>query len=288
MKSDKQWQWILGAVVGVLAIITIAFYTLNSPDSGTATPPQPVPQTGTVEQPVTEVPQTEVVQPPVDQLPANSIVKDGGFNQSEANNWINFKLKVQQEKSGNFYASNRFNWSFYQEIKVDSGAWYALSASLRKGMSQSTPRICIRFKDSQGAAISDPFDYYHTFVGSDWEKVESVNFRAPDGSAAATLFLMSGDGATHDFDDIVIVPTSAPLVSDSPGSALPETVAPSQQESAKTAPTEAYYTVAAGDTLSKIAAQFNTSAQAISNANGITDASKIFPGQKLIIPSGTN
>src|SRR5262245_19294601 len=46
----------------------------------------------------------------------------------------------------------------------------------------------------------------------------------------------------------------------------------------------ASYTVKAGDTLSAIADQFNTTVGAIASANGITDFNRITIGEQLIIP----
>lgn len=47
------------------------------------------------------------------------------------------------------------------------------------------------------------------------------------------------------------------------------------------------YTVKAGDTLFRIAAQFNTTVEAIARANNIVNPHLIFPGQVLTIPGGT-
>ena len=46
------------------------------------------------------------------------------------------------------------------------------------------------------------------------------------------------------------------------------------------------YTVQSGDSLSAIAARFNTTVQALAQANHITDANMIFVGQVLMIPNG--
>lgn len=48
------------------------------------------------------------------------------------------------------------------------------------------------------------------------------------------------------------------------------------------------YTVKAGDTLSKIAADFGTSYQTLAQLNGILNPDLIYPGQKLSIPSGSS
>ena len=51
-------------------------------------------------------------------------------------------------------------------------------------------------------------------------------------------------------------------------------------------PTPFVYTVKSGDNLYNIALQFNTTVQAIMEANGLAD-DRLRVGQKLIIPSGT-
>lgn len=52
-------------------------------------------------------------------------------------------------------------------------------------------------------------------------------------------------------------------------------------------PASSTYTVVAGDTLSKIARQFNMTVQAIAQANGIANPNLIFVGQVLKVTSGT-
>ncbi|WP_343424150.1 LysM domain-containing protein [Candidatus Amarolinea dominans] len=47
---------------------------------------------------------------------------------------------------------------------------------------------------------------------------------------------------------------------------------------------ERIYIVRRGDTLSQIAARYGVSTAAIAQANGISDASKIYEGQRLVIP----
>lgn len=63
----------------------------------------------------------------------------------------------------------------------------------------------------------------------------------------------------------------------------PSTSKPSQTTENKTI----YYTVKSGDTLGKIANQYNTTANKIAKDNNIKDANKIYVGQKLAINKGT-
>lgn len=48
-----------------------------------------------------------------------------------------------------------------------------------------------------------------------------------------------------------------------------------------------HYVVKAGDSLSTIARQFNTTVQAIAAANGLKDTSYVYIGQRLVVPRGT-
>lgn len=299
MKYGKQWLWTLGAVA---VAVVIAIFALSGSGS------DPVPTAPPAQTPAAE---TTPVEPPKPE----PIVKNGGFDQD--NSWVNLKIKVQQDKDGNFFASNRFNWSFYQEIKLDPDTWYSLDARVRKGLSNTRARICIQFRDSQGAKVGEVFNYYHTFKGTGWESIPTSKFRTPAGTAAATVFLMTEDAATHDFDDIRIAPTTpgtaAPAPQTKPAApqpapqtpvtpqttpqvkpAAPQATAPQpapaaskQQESMAPAPQGVNYIVASGDTLTHIAKQHITSVDAIANANGIPDVNKIYVHQKLVIPPET-
>ena len=48
----------------------------------------------------------------------------------------------------------------------------------------------------------------------------------------------------------------------------------------------ATYQIKKGDTLSGIAKQYGTTAQALAQANGISNVNKIYAGQSLTIPGG--
>lgn len=60
---------------------------------------------------------------------------------------------------------------------------------------------------------------------------------------------------------------------------------PAASRAARTAPARTH-TVTEGETLSAIAVRFNVSVQAIVDANGLADASRIVIGQSLVIPAG--
>ena len=71
-------------------------------------------------------------------------------------------------------------------------------------------------------------------------------------------------------------PTAVPTVSPTPAPTPPPTATP--------APTPHVYIVQSGDTLTTIAAKFNTTAQAIAAASGIKVTDTLNIGQRLIIP----
>jgi GH25 family lysozyme M1 (1,4-beta-N-acetylmuramidase) len=49
-----------------------------------------------------------------------------------------------------------------------------------------------------------------------------------------------------------------------------------------------YYIVQSGDTLSGIAEKYNTTYQVLSSINGISNPNLIYPGQKIVLPSGSS
>ena len=67
-------------------------------------------------------------------------------------------------------------------------------------------------------------------------------------------------------------------------SASPEPTTTPQPESP--APTPVTYEVKPGDTLSEIAQRFDTTVEALAEANDIEDPNVIFPGDTLRIPRG--
>jgi LysM repeat protein len=102
-----------------------------------------------------------------------------------------------------------------------------------------------------------------------------------------------GDAATSPLPSIVASPSAAapesPVASASPTTAPPPsgtpTAKPTPRPSATPIPSGATrYTVRSGDTLSGIAARFNTTVKKLMVVNGITDARLIHPGLVLVIP----
>ncbi len=109
--------------------------------------------------------------------------------------------------------------------------------------------------------------------------------------------------ANHIHDDVLhtgqklVIPSAGGLVADSPSTldaaptVLSESVSPmttgltSSSSAAATGLHHHLYTVAKGDTLTRIAHRFHTTSSAIMAENGITKATKLTVGKKLKIPS---
>ncbi len=67
------------------------------------------------------------------------------------------------------------------------------------------------------------------------------------------------------------------------GQSIPES--PSTDDNSKN---DKYYTVQSGDTLSGIAEKYNTTYQVLASINGISNPNLIYPGQKIILPTGSS
>jgi LysM repeat protein len=81
--------------------------------------------------------------------------------------------------------------------------------------------------------------------------------------------------------------TPSPTPAPSPVATATQTAEPTVAPTIAPSPTPAYrtiYVVVSGDTLSAIAAKFNTTVAAISTLNGITNPASLHVGQKLKIP----
>ncbi|HEX3033490.1 MAG TPA: LysM domain-containing protein [Bacillota bacterium] len=283
MKVGNSWLWVAGIVAFVAALVLV-FTSFNGP----------IPDSQVINQAGNPVTSQDglVVTPPQQTPPAapaqsqeqSGLVASPGFNVEQG--WVNYRLKVR-EQAGNYFASNRFNWSFYQELSLEPNTNYTLDAKVRQRASGQA-RICIQFYVN-GQSVPEPqmLNYYHEFTGKGWEAIPTQNFCTPENLTKAVIYLMSTSTGTQDFDDIYInaVPSSGSAA------APAEAAAPSGTPAAATTPAapansstqQVEYVVVPGDTIGSIASKFHTSVGAIIFANSLTDPDHIYPGQKLII-----
>ncbi len=112
------------------------------------------------------------------------------------------------------------------------------------------------------------------------------------GTTVDLLAARNGIANPHQIDvgQILVIPTPAPTatpwptITPWPTATFMPTATPA--DGAATTSTT-IYVVQAGDLLSSIAAEYNTTVAAIAQLNGITNPSRIFPGQQLQIPTGS-
>ena len=113
------------------------------------------------------------------------------------------------------------------------------------------------------------------------------------GFAAGTLLpsLVPGPGiAVTPTDEPTEAPTLAPTIEPTEAPTLAPTIEPTEEPTPEPTATPAatpkptVHVVKAGETLTAIAAKYGVSVKAIQDLNGIENANRIFPGQKLKIP----
>ena len=108
-----------------------------------------------------------------------------------------------------------------------------------------------------------------------------VNIARRYGTTVELLALQNSIGNVHQIDvgQILVIPTPVP-----PSPTPTETSPPTTEA---TSSTYIVYIVQIGDTLDEIARDHGTTIQAIVDLNGLTNPSRIEPGQELLIPSAS-
>ena len=103
------------------------------------------------------------------------------------------------------------------------------------------------------------------------------------GTTVEELSQLNNIQNVHQIDvgQVLLIPTPEPPTPTPPP---PPTATPQADTTSQPAGSVTTYTVQAGDTLDEIATQFNTTVGAIALLNGITNPSRIFPGQVLQVP----
>ena len=91
-----------------------------------------------------------------------------------------------------------------------------------------------------------------------------------------------GSAPVLDAQPVVAVTPVVPPVAPAP--AAPVVQAPATPPAPATTPVNGSYVIAAGDSITKIAAKFGVTVQAILDANGLTRTSIIYTGRTLVIP----
>lgn len=109
-------------------------------------------------------------------------------------------------------------------------------------------------------------------------------------AAVAALLLAACGGSSNsalDDTDATTGVDGRPIPTATPYARVPEPIIVSGSAAGAPSSSQVTYVVEAGDTLSGIAERFDSSVEDIMADNAITDATLIFVGQALLIPSGS-
>ena len=111
-------------------------------------------------------------------------------------------------------------------------------------------------------------------------------------TAAATLLLAACSGGSNNALETAGTPAATgadgrPIPTATPYARIPEPTIVSGPAAGAPSTSQVTYVVEAGDTLSGVAERFDSTVEDIMAENGLTDATLIFVGQTLLIPSGS-
>ena len=111
-------------------------------------------------------------------------------------------------------------------------------------------------------------------------------------AAAAALLLAACSGGSNNALETPATPAATgadgrPIPTATPYARVPEPTIVSGPAAGAPSASQVSYVVEAGDTLSGVAERFDSTVEDIMAENGLTDATLIFVGQTLLIPSGS-
>lgn len=126
----------------------------------------------------------------------------------------------------------------------------------------------------QGSGVAASFTVRSLAQGGSPLRFNTVELQATDGEPIT---------AEEQIDGLVVIGAGGEP-SESPE--RPSPTGPPPDPTASTTEEDLYHTVQAGENLFRIALRYGTTAEAIAQANGITDPTTVKVGQRLLIPKG--
>lgn len=138
--------------------------------------------------------------------PVTELVQNGNFN-SDRTGWdVGKGGVIGVEANGNKYISNGYNWGLAQDLVLEAGKSYLITADTRKGTAGTAARIVIMGVDASGKLITaDPVDIKYTHRGAGWESMGATEFTVPPGAVKTRIYLLvNGGTGSHDFDNVSV------------------------------------------------------------------------------------
>ncbi|MDR9786125.1 MAG: Ig-like domain-containing protein [Peptococcaceae bacterium MAG4] len=134
--------------------------------------------------------------------PAN-LVTNGDFSLDKQGWSAGGSLKT--EANGNKYVSNSYNWQLYQDLRLQPGKEYKLSALTRRGTAKAADaRVAVAFIDKAGVRTV-AYDFRYRHKGTGWEAIPEQTIKVPAGAVITRIYLLSAtESGYHDFDNIVL------------------------------------------------------------------------------------
>ncbi|GAW93299.1 LysM peptidoglycan-binding domain-containing protein [Calderihabitans maritimus] len=273
--------------------------------------------------PMEEVKQGEEEVQKEEKAEGGNLVSNGDFETNQPG-WSMAGAVIQEDPDGNHFARVEYSWEFFQPVELQPGGQYVLTGRTRKGTAQGEARFKLVFFDDRGWRLQDYYSILYKHKGNGWENLPPSLIKVPAEAAEVRLYLLANsDQGYHDFDDLSLVPLAESsyrpdqvrhigygtvletqsgqkkLSPPVPPKTSNKTLPPAQSETAvsqagsgpagsESEKEKVVVIVKAGDTLSLIAQEFNTTVEEILKANNLTDPNRIYPGQKLVIPREGN
>jgi hypothetical protein len=135
--------------------------------------------------------------------PVYNLVTNGDFSQNNLG-WSSGGV-ITNESNGNIYATNSYNWQFYQDLTLTPGKQYKLSVQTKKGTAGTADaRVVVAFIDAAGnRTVVYDFKYQHK--GTGWETMPEQTITIPANAVKTRIYLLSNTtSGYHGFDNIIL------------------------------------------------------------------------------------
>lgn len=134
---------------------------------------------------------------------ATNLLNNGDFSHNSLG-WAAGGV-IRTEANGNSYATNSYNWKFYQDITLTAGKEYKLSGQTIRGTAGTADaRVVVAFIDAAGnRTVAYDFKYQHQ--GTGWETLPEQAITVPSGTVTTRIYLLSATtNGYHGFDNITL------------------------------------------------------------------------------------